>query len=54
MIELLGKRPFSEKSIYEDCITGTASFEENIQLPTGLKGWNEVKEMPAAAGFNDL
>ena len=43
MIEILGKRPFQEKSTYEEFFEGTGSPKKNKDSGDGFKNWKIYK-----------
>ena len=40
MVEVLGPRPWAEKTSYDDFVAGTGGDQEEGELPAGLRGWD--------------
>merc|ERR1712029_259359 len=41
MVEVLGPRPWAEKTSYDDFVAGTGGHEVDEDLPAGLLSWNK-------------
>ena len=56
MVELLGRRPWAEKTSYDDFVAGTGAEEEDGTLPEGLRDWNApvVKTKEGTEGAEEV
>merc|ERR1711971_1488299 len=54
MVEVLGPRPWAEKTSYDDFVAGTGGDNpEDSELPAGLRGWDTDPQTEAIVDSHD-